>query len=1120
MKKTGLHKITAPAIKLIFNYFALLIILSALFLASACGRRSHQPIHFNSYRDIPGITDMQIQAIAELRQNHEYLIYGMLQNDEAFYTIDGEIAGFAAQLCVWLTQLFGIPFIPIIVDDIDALIYGLADGTIHFTGQFPLIPDLGAVFSMTDPISMRSIAIARPFSARPLYSIIQEQERPLRFAFKIGSVVHDVLQREGVFDEFEYIHVSKEEANELLLSGAVDAFFCDGVHTNSVAFPYLHVEAFYPFIFSFSSFAARDPAMFPIVEAVQKILENGGSDILSGLFTQGMEDAKRHRMSQLLTCEEWEFIEENPVIPIAVHGNSYPLSFYNAWDREFQGIAHDILRQVELITGLSFDIIHTEGLEMPQMAAKLARGEVYLAAGVFSERVAIGGRPNPFLMTEAFFSDYYAFLSSAETSTINISELLYLRIGVLDNDVYDILFRHLFPYHENYVLFSDMHHLIDALEDGTVNLVFYSLRGLIRARNYFERTGIRANYVLNEPYCISFAIGENLHILHSIINNALLVIDTQAFTDDWMTRTFDFRLRVLQAQRPFYIGAFVLLALVMILLYMLFHKTQNEKRRLEQLVAERTKILERESNTLNAIIDSLSDILFCKDLDLNYVRVNKSFETVLGISKQEIIGLNDSAHIPEEFAEEWRNVDIAVISEKRIIRVEEPVPAASGVARVYDTIKTPLMQGDTVYGILGLARDITERKEYEENLRAASQAKSAFLAHMSHEIRTPMNSIMGFAELAREEHITSEVREYLDGISESANSLLDIINDILDMSKIESGKIELERVPFDAGDIFTQCKNMILPKAIKKGLTLEFSAEPLSGSKRLIGDPARLRQVLLNIISNAVKFTERGTVRVMSSIIRMTGTTKTIRWEVEDTGIGMTQDQIARIHEPFMQADSSITRKYGGTGLGISIIKGILDVMDGTLLIESAPGVGSKFSFELTFDTINDEMASYASGVKAHETPPETVNAVKLPSSIPNIKRPYFNGEVLVCEDSTMNQLVINKHLKRFGLSYVTANNGQEGVDIVAQRMHSGENPFDLILMDVYMPIMDGLDAAAAIKKMDCPTPIVAITANVMPDDVKVYRQAGMQDCIGKPFTSQDLLEVLCKYLEAVEQED
>ena len=954
MKNTKLH---------ITKCILVLILLTAILPATGCDSAPHQEI-WESYQDIPGITDAQTQAISRLRESHSYFIYGMLHNDETFYTVGGEVVGFTARMCEWLTHIFGIPFIPVVFEDLPSLMAGLADGSVHFTGQFPRTSCLETVYNMTNPISMRSVAMVLPPTGCSLESIIQECMP--RFAFSIGSVLHNVLADAGTLGAFEYTHVPIEDAPSLLLGGQVDAFIGDGILTHTIAFPGFRVETLYPFIFAFSSFAAQDAALFPIVDVVQKALDNGGMTILGDLFAQGMEEVKRHRVSLSLTDAEREFIQTNPVIPIAIHGNSYPISFFNEWDNEFQGIGHDILRQVGAITGLNFEIIHEEGLEMPQMAQMLRRGEVYLAVGVFSERVAIGGVQNPFLMSDNFFIDHYAFLSSADTATINISQLLYMRVGLLENNVYDVLFRHLFPQHDNYVLFGNVDYLIDALENGDIDLSFYSLRGLIRATNYFERTGIRANFVLSQYYCISFAIGEEMDILHSIINNALHVIDTQAFSDDWMTRTFDFRLRILRTQLPFFIGVPILVAVLVILLFVLFRKTQRE-----------------------------------------------------------------------------------------------------------------------------------------ENLRAVSQAKSAFLAHMSHEIRTPMNSIMGFAELALAdtEDIPAETREYLALINENSNNLLDIINDILDMSKIESGKIELEHVPFDANDIFTQCKNIVLPKAMEKGLELHFYAEPMDGNRLLLGDPARLRQVLLNMVSNAVKFTSEGLIKVSSTVKEVTESTCTIYWEVIDSGIGMTDSQIARVSEPFMQADSSITRKYGGTGLGIPIIMGILDVMGSELKIESAPGIGSKFSFELTFDTI-----------EAADVPNE-------PPVMQHITRQYFEGELLVCEDSDINQLVLSKHLERFGLeNVVMASNGQEGVDMVAQRIRNGEKPFDLILMDVYMPVMDGLDAAAAIKKMGCTTPIVAITANVMPDDMKIYRRAGMLDCIGKPFAAQDLHDILIDYLPTQNQ--
>ncbi|MDR3019925.1 MAG: response regulator [Treponema sp.] len=379
----------------------------------------------------------------------------------------------------------------------------------------------------------------------------------------------------------------------------------------------------------------------------------------------------------------------------------------------------------------------------------------------------------------------------------------------------------------------------------------------------------------------------------------------------------------------------------------------------------------------------------------------------------------------------------------------------------------------------------------------ANRAKSEFLATMSHEIRTPMNSIMGFAELARDLALVPQVKDYLDKIGSSTKWLLRIVNDILDISKIESGKMELEHVPFDIHEIFSRCQSVILPGVKDKGLDLNVYAEPLTG-KLLLGDSVRLYQVLMNLLSNAVKFTSSGIIKISSSIKNTDNDSATVYFEVKDTGIGMTPEQINKVFDSFIQADSSTTRDYGGTGLGLAIAKNIVELMNGKLTVESALGIGSTFSFELTFDTVD------ASDDKVER------------KKLDMLEKPYFNGLVLICDDNSLNQQVICAHLARVGLQTIAADNGKVGVDIVRERKENNETPFDLILMDMFMPVMDGMEAASQIIAMKTGAPIVAMTANVMVSELEKYKKHGMPDCLGKPFTSQELWQILLKYLTPV----
>ena len=562
---------------------------------------------------------------------------------------------------------------------------------------------------------------------------------------------------------------------------------------------------------------------------------------------------------------------------------------------------------------------------------------------------------------------------------------------------------------------------------------------------------------------------------------------------------FHVALNNMQANSSWLVGLLIMLGLTAGFLAYLLNKKRIEGQRLKELVDERTRALELESTLINTVFDSIPDVLFCKDLDFKHLRVNKSFETLFKVSRDDVVGKTDveALDLPESDASSWREWDMKVIQEQKPAKIEELVPDAYGNVHTFETIKTPLIQNGRALGLLGLSRDITERKEFEERLRSASEAKTTFIANMSHEIRTPMNSIVGLSELALESEMEPKTRSYLQKIIENSNWLLHILNDILDISKIESGKMELELLSFDPVELLEQCNISVLPKAIEKGIELSFCIEPFADGKLLLGDPVRLRQILINIISNAIKFTNNGTVKVMVTVTKETENSKTIFFEVKDTGIGMTPDQIDRIFEPFMQADSSITRKYGGTGLGLSIAKNFLEMMGSNLDVESKTGEGSSFSFELTFEAVEFAMSA-----------PENRPLFN------DFKKPYFSGEVLVCEDNEMNKLVIGEHLQRVGLDYVIAENGAVGVEMVRSRAEKNEKPFDLILMDIHMPVMDGMEAAEKIIAITPGVPIIAMTANVMICDGAVYRQRGITDYIGKPFSSHGLWECLLKYLK------
>jgi len=530
---------------------------------------------------------------------------------------------------------------------------------------------------------------------------------------------------------------------------------------------------------------------------------------------------------------------------------------------------------------------------------------------------------------------------------------------------------------------------------------------------------------------------------------------------------------------------------------------------------ERQNVKMKEANEhLTTMLDVTPLCIQTWDKDLNTVNCNDAAVKLYGFAdKKEYVEKFITSCSPEFQPDGRRSDEKAVELVNKAFEVgkcsfewlhkipadDTPLPAEITLIRVN------INEADYV---IGFTRDLREHRAYlaeleranesriaRETAEAANKTKSIFLANMSHEIRTPMNSIIGFSELAQYGDIPLKTRDYLYNIQESAQWLLKLINDILDISKIESGKIELENIPFNLTDIFAHCQSVIMPKSVEKGILLYCYAEPSVG-KKLMGDPIRLRQVIMNLLSNAVKFTNTGTVKLLASLSRIDETHAKINFEIKDSGIGMTPEQIQRVFEPFKQADESITRKFGGTGLGLTITKNIIELMGGTLTVESILGVGSRFGFEITFDLI-DDVSETSSG--------EII--------VNNYEKPNFSGEVLICEDNTLNQQVICDHLARVGLKASVAHNGREGVNIVEKRVKNNEKPFDLIFMDIHMPIMDGLEAAAKISQLGAKTPIVALTANIMSNDLELYKISGMSDTLGKPFTATDLWRCLVKFV-------
>lgn len=520
----------------------------------------------------------------------------------------------------------------------------------------------------------------------------------------------------------------------------------------------------------------------------------------------------------------------------------------------------------------------------------------------------------------------------------------------------------------------------------------------------------------------------------------------------------------------------------------------------KDLIKERDLLIRKNENRIEEkyrrIIEDLKFGLLEVDLEENITKVYPAFCDLVGYSEKELLGNN--ARILMVHAEDISNFDIQneMRKEGQTSVYETKIRTKSGVYKWVIISGAPIYnEQNRVIGSIGIHVDISERKKMEADLIEATEkaqtsvkSKELFLANMSHEIRTPMNVIIGMSELLNDTKLSVVQQKYLNAIHHSSENLLSLINSILDYSKIEAQQLTLENLDINFHSFFENLKLSFLPYAQEK--RIDFNVNVASDvCEILLGDRHKINQVFVNLINNAIKFTDEGSVSVNCFVEASTKSHQMLKFEIVDTGIGIAKNNLSTVFQTFKQEDSSIARKYGGTGLGLSICKGIISSMGGSIELKSEKNKGSTFSFLLKFKKKISK-----------QDPSQPIEKTKI--------KMFNNVKILIAEDNQLNQMLIKAILDKESIQYELAENGEQ----VLEKLKTTN--FDLILMDIQMPIMDGVSATIEIRNnLKSSIPIIALTANASVSDELKYKEVGMNDHLSKPFKREDLFNKIKRQL-------
>jgi signal transduction histidine kinase/CheY-like chemotaxis protein/ABC-type amino acid transport substrate-binding protein len=1055
---------------------------------------AEKPLILN-YRQIPGVTAEEITALQNFKAQGRVLTYGSMVSREAYRNSFGEEGGFLVNFSKLLSELLELPIERRFYEP-EALMSSLESGRLDLASEIIGYRGQNRPIHQTEPIYHRVLKIYHLKDAND-FDLVGAQ-RTVRLGF-IGQspMVAQALSSLDFPVEVVYFK-SYVEAAEAILSNSVDGFFGEAQTKLFLdSYPALLMEDFFPPIHSPLYLGTAKDELKPIISVAQKFLEHGGSERLSVLYDQSDLDKSRNEFQASLAPVVKDYVslrvEKGLEIRVGAESNDYPVSFYNKALGQFQGIGHDLLAEVSDITGLKFRVVNQPDQSPEELEEALESGQIdvllkYSYQNISDTRFLLVSRP--------YFFDRYALITTLNQPEIHFNQMFYGQIGLVRGDRLSEIYRQWFPTNHNVIYYRTKLKALEALDRGDINFIMGSMNELMSLTNYFENPGFKAGMVFDRDIPSGPAIQAGQIQLAQALDQAMELVDLNSINDRWHRRMFDYKRKFLNDAIP-YVAIFgLLLFLALLGLLTVNSKNRRLNRELESLVADRTKKLldtegdlEEERRLFQRILDSCP-LSFTITQNGQLVFMTPFAEKFFGVKLGQIrdtwfADQDELAQCAKDMEEgqiiNWRPM--------RVIRSDgeiREVLVNSFVSDYYGSQSLMTWFTD-VTDLRNNARELTLARDIAED---SARAKSEFLANMSHEIRTPMNAILGLTQLALQTQLNDIQRDYMEKTSTAASSLLGIINDILDFSKIEAGKLSMEKIEFPLEEVINNVVNVILVKVNEKNLELLLSIAPNTPTS-LLGDPLRLGQVLNNLLTNAVKFTEKGQVNLVVEVMQETRYQVTLRFEVRDTGIGLTEVQIAQLFKAFNQGDTSVTRRYGGTGLGLAISKSLVEMMGGSIWCQGAPGEGSRFCFTARFG-VGDRSARYASRQ----------------SELKDIV-------VLAVDDYEPVLTVLVDNLKSLGVTAIGCSSGQQALDILNERQKRDDRT-DVVILDWKMPQLDGIETADLIQRAlpaEKRPALIMVTANDREELAELAKEHGIMAIVPKPISASSVLNALTKVL-------